>query len=45
MSALKGAQMGNFIDANEQPPPAIITPDATADGKKKDPEPNPDYAS
>jgi hypothetical protein len=43
---LKGAQMGAFIGLNEQLPPALRMPNGTKpDGTKKDPEPNPDYAS
>lgn len=46
VSALKGAQMGAFISPTEQPPSAFRTPEgSTSDGAKKDPEPNPDYAS
>jgi hypothetical protein len=45
--ALKGAQMGKFIELAEQAPSAFHTPEETKpDGKKVvDPEPNPDYAS
>jgi hypothetical protein len=46
VSAVKGAQMGNFLNPDEQPLPAFYTPDGTkADGSKKDPEANPDHAS
>lgn len=46
VSALKGAQLGHLLNSTEQPLPALITPAGTKeDGSKKDPEPNPDYAS
>ncbi|XP_066395916.1 uncharacterized protein [Miscanthus floridulus] len=38
--------MGSFIEPTAVPPSPFITPDGSkADGSKKDPEPNPDYAS
>jgi hypothetical protein len=44
-SALKGAEMAKFIDPSEQPPPPFLKPEDSKDGKKADPEPNPDYVS
>jgi hypothetical protein len=43
-SALKGAQLGNFLEPTAQPPSAFLTPEDKED-KKADPKPNPNYAS
>jgi hypothetical protein len=42
-TALEAAQLARYIKCSAAPPAEFLLAETTADGKKADPQPNPDY--